>query len=86
MQDLYRHLTAEIVRLGKALEILAQTLRIQRVTFEHTQRERDDLRSELDIANAKISCLAAALHAARSENGDLRPRPFILTTKRNTLH
>nr|WP_298688517.1 hypothetical protein [uncultured Dongia sp.] len=77
---------SEIARLGKALEILAQTLRVQRVTFEHTRRERDGLRSELDIANAKVRCLAVALEAARSEGTDSRSRPFTLAAKRDTLH
>ena len=86
MQDLYGHLNAEILRLGRALEILAQTLRIQRVTFEHTRQERDDLRSELDIANTKIRCLAAALQAARLEDVDSRRRPFTLAARRDTLH
>jgi hypothetical protein len=86
MKDLYGQLNAEIHRLGKALEILAQTLRIQRVTFEHTRQERDDLRSALDIANAKITCLAAALHAARSEDAASRRQPYILAAKRDTFH
>jgi SMC interacting uncharacterized protein involved in chromosome segregation len=86
MSDPMEHLRHELVRLGRALEMLSHTLRAQRESFETMAAERDELRRELDEATTKITCLMMALQEARSGNDEkvvlMRGRP----EKRNKLH